>query len=689
MLDLTTVLQHILQSPLILNELRMKLRYSKRALLTLLHEGHVVNDQELILTIKNSPAILRKLCEGLQCSRRDLPKELLNFESSRPTYDLFDLPREILTLILQGLRIEDISALDVAISDISSRRIFLNCVRSIPFVCNDCYEDIALFFYWVHTRRLGLKAFNALYAREKSWNCFLQMFGRENLTRLEDFFTIAGDVPCSIIQHLTQHCSHLQMLEVQLLSSEYLKLLEVNSSIKSVSFRRHRGFLISAVVQRCPNLERLRIDCFDSIPDSFEKLPPLQLLRCLELLGHEIHFDLIREENMQRFLSIAPAIEVLHLRNCNFSQDLMHSIARACPHLTTLKDCSMRVSSLTIPESLSTLETFLKSCPQLTTYVVEWAEIHESDDLATFQNIMSSYGGSLRSLTMRFGNGFYSRLIPVILSNCHMLETLDICLDESDSDVSSESESEDWEDDGDGEWEQDAVMEQKSLVTFQEFFTSPAQSLIATLPTIVASNLREFRTSCCTFADIEYLVRQCKAIHTIECKADDTVPALAFFTLLEECPNLVTLEYNRLNILGCRTTCLLTCFCFASLLQVVRIGTCEPSLLCCLAPRCPGLKELSFSTRKGCVDFEVIGAFRQHCTRMEELTLNNIRRLQVRDLTFVVKAIPSLKGLCIYVPESWERRESAAANRIWSVCERAQREKVIAVNPNLYFEYQR
>ena len=474
-----------------------------------------------------------------------------------------------------------------------------------------------------------------------------------------------------------------------MLSADYLKLLDVNPSIKSLSFRRHRGLLISSIMQRCRNLERLRIDCFDSIADSFEMVSPLPLLRCLELLGHEVHFDPIREENMMRFLHITPALEVLHLRNCNFSLNLMHSIATSCPNLKTLKDCSMRVSNLSIQENLSVLEMFLKSCSRLATYVVEWPKIHESGDMATFQDIMSSYGGTLRSLTMRFGHGFYSRIIPVVLSNCHMLETLDIGLDESDSDVSSEGDTEDWEDESEDEWEQDPVIEQKSLYTFQEFFTSPTQSLVATLPTIVASNLKEFRTSCCTFADIDYLVRQCKAIQTVECKADDTVPSLAFFALLEECPNLVTLEYNQLNILGCRTTCLLTCFCFASALQVLRIGTCEPSLLCCMAPRCPELRELSFSTRRGCVDFEVIGALRQHCTRMEELILNHIRRLQVRDVTFVVKSLPSLKGLCIYVPESWERRENTSATRIWSICERAQREKVIAINPNLYFEYQR
>ena len=688
-MDLPVVLRQIVKTPVILNELRMKLRFSKRSLLTLLDEGYEVFDEDLIQTIKSSPFIIRKLCESLRCSRRDLPKELQSLHPDSSLHNLFDLPREILVFILQCLRIEDISIMDIAVSEICSRQVFLSCIRSIPFICNDCYEDVSQFFYWIHSRRLSVRAFNALYAREKSWNCFLQMFGHDNLSKLEDFFTIAGDVPTHVIEHLTQHCSNIQAIEVQMLTPVYLKLLEVNSSIKSLCFRRHRGVLVSSLVRHCPNLERLRIDCFDSSVDSYQSIPPLLNLRCLELMGHEVHFDLIQEENMKRFLRVTPNIEILQLRNCNLSFNLSTTIANSCPNLKTLKDCSMRVSTLSNQENISILEAFLMSCSQLTTYVLEWKDIHDSDEVAMFQNVMSSYGGNLQSLTMRFRDGFYSRIIPVILSNCPLLEFLDVALDESDSELSSEDDDNDWDDESDNDWEEEKVMEQKSLLTFQEFFTSPSQSLTASLPTIAASNLKEFRTSSCTFADIDYLARQCKAITTIECKGEDTIPALAFFSLLQESPNLVTFEYHLLNILGCRTTCSLTCFCFTSILQELRIGITESSLLCCLAPHCPDLKEISFSTRKGCVDFDVIGSLSRNCNRIEELILNNIRALQLRDVTFIVKALPTLKALSIYVPESWERRDNAAANRIWSTCEKAQREKIISMNQSLYFEYQR
>jgi hypothetical protein len=351
----------------------------------------------------------------------------------------------------------------------------------------------------------------------------------------------------------------------------------------------------------------------------------------------------------------------------------------------------MRVSTLSIRENLTVLELFMKSCPVLAKYCFQWPGLISIEDIGIFQTIVVGHGSVLKEFVIWFSAPYYSRIIPVILSNCASLETLEISVDEDDDeDSSDDGEDADAIDDEDDIDDDIADFDEnsKALQVFQELFTGPSR-VLTSLPVIVASNLMTFRCCSTTLADLHFLAKQCRALTTIESTKKETAGCVVFMELLRDCPRIKVLQLPKVSVRHRRRAFLSDEFQFTTPLEELKLHMCDLTSLSTVLHNCPSMRELYYWAASGTVDPGVIPLLSASCPRLEEITIDYVRTITQTEIVSLVKALPKIQGLSILVPKAWERAQNDKAQQIWRICSAALKNTISSLNPSLYFEFQR
>lgn len=367
--------------------------------------------------------------------------------------------------MLRFLSIEDISTLDIAISERCFRKVFLECLltENLSFRVDAEYFDKCNEYSilpWIINRKINLKTLTIsnLESGELRICDFVAQLGTPALQTLEEIevdFSYEEDGMTDIIE---REGVLLRVLPVLMRTATNLKKIDVYGAAPCKTFvpaliETSSGNIRSLAMQniplltqgslhhifsKCPKLESFSLRSFYFFHiDSFSGHSPLLFLKELvidegdeelevedateDLPVDGKHFSRFQDHHLIDLASLAPQLESLTLMHClDLSPVSLIHVSHSCVKLKNIEfACWSRNDRLW----MNALEALLKHCPELTDVFFCWKSDFNSDEEEHFFGSLIDYGSKLLSLKLT-ADRLSKRMIIAIFNGCRSLRSL-------------------------------------------------------------------------------------------------------------------------------------------------------------------------------------------------------------------------------------------------------------------------
>lgn len=342
---------------------------------------------------------------------------------------LFELPSDVLLQVLQCLKVEDTSRMDVAVSAKSARMLFLTLIASKLFTSNS--ENIKHrleCLVWMCLRGIN---FNDI-----TFSSVIDPLPVVDDIQLEQLVTLrmiygSSQPAKKLLTNIASKCKKLSSLTITGSPDAWHHLetiLGTNKNIRDLCIDAcgsREPVCLQTILRTCNNLVSLIIKADNFSFSTEENVVPIPSLTELRIKSAGILWESFDDYCLLRIAEAAPNLETISLERClELTNQGYSSLASKCPHIRHLKveDTPSHINIFRILRSLIT--------PSLVTIAISagFSQKLSAEDIQELQELFTERGGYLQKISLKL-NCDMCPLATTILSSCTSLIELVLIID--------------------------------------------------------------------------------------------------------------------------------------------------------------------------------------------------------------------------------------------------------------------
>lgn len=362
--------------------------------------------------------------------RHDKQSEMVDVgnKTSYNSLSLFELPADILVITLEYLEIEEISLLDIAVSEDSMRLTFHTLIGSNKLSYDCPYSEHATaLFSWFARREVRMSTFSCTEASTDGSSESLLMLKSCNFDRLKEVWVershYAVDEVLRVMEKIAEASRLIEILDISTNPvSQYIvvNILPLNPKVYELSISGSPTdplYELHDILPYCTQLQTmtLRGACFRV---SNAALPPIPTLTDI-IIDHFINDDgIFTDAHLCNIADIVPNLSSIYLDDCHeLTGAGLEYLASRCPKLSSLTIKYKHTDAAFRPATV--LENFLsESLVKLCLLYV---------DMELLAELLSRRGRWLQHLELRCDDDYDATpILGAIIQHCSKLKRLDL-----------------------------------------------------------------------------------------------------------------------------------------------------------------------------------------------------------------------------------------------------------------------